>query len=502
MQAEALQRFLSASPAVHLLRSPNAAWILAFLHQRFKQDATITRGHSELVAELRDYLEAQTAEPSELGTATERAEAYLATWCSATTGWLRRVFDDSHDEPIYELTQETEMVLAFVSKAIQEHPLVSTQSRLRSIVHLLEEVSSRGSPDPKRRVEQLLRQRAEIDRELQGLQEEPTRFHVDASAIREQFTLAVQQLEQLKSEFRAVENRFKSITREVQDKILSSDETRGGILEFALDSEELLKKSDQGRSFFEFLKTVHAPQSQQRIMELVRQLHDLEALSGHHQELESIRSMVPTLLAEAEKVLRTTQHLSTVLRRLLDTRSTRHHRQLANLLRDIRGLAVNLNQRRPNEIGMELEVDLEIQSPMDRGFWSQTEPFAEVELHPAVAGAEEQALAIERLASLERIDWQAMRRNVTMATQRRGRTTLDELLHDYPIQSGVVELLGYLQIAHDDGHWIQREQIVEIQSVWDGSRARALRLPRITFLPVDERRRARQKQSASLEMIP
>lgn len=53
--------------------------------------------------------------------------------------------------------------------------------------------------------------------------------------------------------------------------------------------------------------------------------------------------------------------------------------------------------------------------------------------------------------------------------------TIQALLDRFPIQTGSVELLGYLQIAHEDGHEIDRSQSIELFADWEGSRARVLR---------------------------
>ena len=84
---------------------------------------------------------------------------------------------------------------------------------------------------------------------MQRIRIAPDAGKMSSTQVKERFVLASQQLQQLRSEFRAVEDRFKAITRGVQQKILSADDSRGDILQFALDSEDMLKHGDQGRSF-------------------------------------------------------------------------------------------------------------------------------------------------------------------------------------------------------------------------------------------------------------
>ena len=509
MQIASLQRFFDSSPAMHLLRSPYAAWIVAFLHRQFKSSGQITWLHSALAAQLETTLHELQGESSGAPLARLSGEAYLNNWSSGDCRWLKRFIDESHSEPVYQLTPDAELALAFVSKATRAATFVGTQSHLRSILGLLQEVVDEALPEVDAdtlaaRIARVECEREALDRKLQQLRhaqavdgnvagrsasrelrtsdaERGTTLPERAHRMRSQFDLAVAQFEQLKSEFRGVEEHFKSITRGVQQRLLQTQDSRGAILEFALDAEDLLKSSDQGRSFAEFLKLVHDPASQTHLTELVRQLTQLESLADRHEELQSIRAMLPTLLAEAEKILRTTQHLSLTLRRLLDARSNRHHRQLAQLLRDIRAAASGHSETPPLDVGLEIEVELEIQLPMDRPWWSTPDPFAEVDWQLAASDPLEHAEALQQLVALQRIDWQTMRRNITLVLKSHSETTIEALLQRFPIQTGTVELLGYLQIAHEDGHEIDRSQSIELTTRWEGSQTRVFRMPRVVF---------------------
>lgn len=495
-QAELLQKFFASSPAVRLIRSPHAFWIVDFLYQQFKVSGQITRSHAELAVELDNYLDGLSKEKileDGKSDSREKADTYLSSWCSGSVGWLKRFVEEESTEPTYQLTSEFEKALAFVQRASKEVGFIGTESRLRSILDTLGNIVSGVSEDPAERLKQLEQQKAEIEFEIARLKAAPSGAQLNATQVRERFHLALQQLQQLKSEFRAVEDRFKSITRGVQQKILAAADSRGDILQFALDSEDTLKQGDQGQSFFEFLKLLHSPDNQDRINGLVEKLEEIESIAERDEELAELRTMVPTLIAEAEKILRTTQNLSKALRRLLDSRSTRHHQQLAHVLRDTLGAAASRSENPPADLGIEVEVDLEIQCPMDRPFWTATDPFDEVVLQTVDADPKEQANTLEQLASLERLDWQLMRQNIAKLTSQE-ETSLERLIEQYPIQSGAIELLGYLQIAHDDGHRIDRTQCIEIPAAKTGKLGRGLRIPNVVFLPKKSRGRSVAKK--------
>jgi hypothetical protein len=59
---------------------------------------------------------------------------------------------------------------------------------------------------------------------------------------------------------------------------------------------------------------------------------------------------------------------------------------------------------------------------------------------------------------MQRLDWGAMRASVDELTAREPSVSLPRLLELHPPRSGVVEVLGYVQIASDDDHVVIEEE--------------------------------------------
>ncbi len=89
------------------------------------------------------------------------------------------------------------------------------------------------------------------------------------------------------------------------------------------------------------------------------------------------------------------------------------------------------------------------------------------------------------LAMMQRLDWRGMRASVQAAVARDGSLTLGNLLAEHPPTAGVVEVLGYLQIARDDGHIISRDANEEILVPPRNRNGRAVlvTVPLIQFIP-------------------
>jgi hypothetical protein len=195
--------------------------------------------------------------------------------------------------------------------------------------------------------------------------------------------------------------------------------------------------------------------------------------------------MVPALLAEADKVMRTTARLSSTLRRLLDARAAADRIRLASVLRDIRQAAMRLGEA-PSDASIQLEVDAEIDlaSPMARTFWSPAQTFTDQAATQHEFDADHVMQMAAAFARLQRLDFRKMRSKIREATFEGRNLPMTELVEKYPIQAGIVELLGYLQIAHDDGHRIDTSRSDKI--VVHDSRANlpmVVSIPHVTFVP-------------------
>ncbi len=247
MRRESIRAFFDASPTARLLRSDFAPWVVDFLNRTFKSGEAISIGQAELRSRLSLYQEElHETEPELL---TGPPERYLTQWADA--GWLQRFLESSSIEPQFQLTRYAEAAIRFVDTSVSNaSSLVGTESRLRLVIETLEDIVRGASADPDRRLNYLREQRQAIDDEIAAIESGKSVQVYRPSQIRERFQTAVNLLKDLQSDFRAVEERFQIIAREVQQLQASGNDSRGGILGYALDAEDMLKTQDEGISFY------------------------------------------------------------------------------------------------------------------------------------------------------------------------------------------------------------------------------------------------------------
>lgn len=490
MRRESLRAFFDASPTAKLLRSDLAPFVLDFLNRVFKLGESITIGQADLKSRLLLFQEEiHETEPTLL---SGPPDGYLTKWTDS--GWLKRFRSASSNESQYQLTPFTEEAIRFVDSAISRTgELVGTESRLRLVIETIEDIVRGASADPQERLAYLKAQRDEIDSQIEAIESGKSVQVYRDSQIREKFQIAVDQLLRLQSDFRAVEERFQVIARQVQQRQSQGTGTPGSILGFALDSEDLLKMQDEGISFFAFVNFLYAPAQQESLMKSIREVQRLVALADQNESLSRVRRMVPSLMAEADKVIRTTARLSSTLRRLLDVEATAERLRLANVLKDIRHAALQLNEQSDalklrESIELQIESEMEIRSPFSRSFWTPTQSFRAAQAQEHHYSLEQAKTIATAFSKLKRLDLKKLRKTIRqwVSSGNTGTlgTMLTDLIHSDSLRDGVVELLGYIQIAHDDGHPIDSlltETIILPDSL-DSRKTLRVTIPRVSII--------------------
>jgi Protein of unknown function (DUF3375) len=480
MNPNDLQVQFETSPAIRLLQARNAPWVVGFLYERFKKSHAITIPHSELLSALKLYQERLLEEG--IDGLRDKPDEYLRDWTSPDKRWLHRFLESGRDEPMYQLTSHSETVIEFLQRAVQQDlTFVGTESRLRVVMQALEQLLVGASDDRELRLQHLREQQDRIAHEIEEIERHGRIETFAPTRIREQFSLAVRMLRELQGDFRAVEEKFKVITRQVQQGQVKGLDSRGGILADALGAEDELKQQDQGISFFEFVKFIQSPQQQDKLQTVIRQLLKLEVLADQSAGLETIRYMVKQLLDEAEQVLRTTRRLSASLRRLLDRRTSDERQRVAELLRQIRVLVTAMSDQPPRQIGIDVDDALEMAAPLSRTNWSPQSQFEQVDLAEQIVDEALRRELFRKFQQMRPIPWNAMRQRIRLAIERHGQCTLGQLLEDERAQ-GLMDVIGYVQIACDDGHLIcgDAEEAITLTDCHRGQRA--VKIPLITFV--------------------
>lgn len=481
--------------AWRLLAADQAAFIVSFFEREFLRPGRRAIPEAELLRDLEAYLgEVQQAAGESL---LRPARAYLLAWADAEHGWLTR-FHGADDVPCYDLTAAAEQAVGFVRSLTREEVL-GTESRLRTVVSLLDEIAEDRDEDAGRREQRLLARRAEIDAELSELRRTgKVRPRLTVGQVRERYQQARETAAGIVRDFRALEEEFSALERGLMQEVVTWQEGKGELLRRVFAQGDVIRESPQGRSFALFWQFLMQPEEQTSLARLleevarVPELKDLAAVDGARLE-----DLPRTWIRGAAAVQQTIAQLSRQLRRYVDERFLTQERAIFRRIQSLEGAAMAVREAPPQ--GEFLAIDLPraaVNLPLDRRLFQP--PFRLRLRDHALAGGEQAAgaargrEALGRALSQPHVDRRALRGYIEEARVAAGgrAVTLTEVLARHPLTQGLSELLAYFVLAgRQAGAGKRARQAAPLTSLsyeQEGHHLRA-RCEEVIFYPAEEK---------------
>ena len=472
MQFDEIVAVRRTSAAWRLLRADNAPLVLSFFGKVFVDDNVREISESALIALLDDELYTLNRKLSE-GTYPRSPKAYLDDWSAAETGWLRKYYVLESDEPHYDATPAVERAVAWV-RSLRDREFVGTESRLNTVLDLLRQIVYGTNDDPEIRLAELRRRRAVLDAEIAAAERGDAGVP-DPAARRDRYQQFADTARALLADFREVEQNFRSLDRQMRERIATWRGTKGELLDEVVGGRNLIADSDQGRSFQAFYDLLLSADRLDELDELVRNAQagvadsDARLANIHHDWLDA-----------GTRAQDTVRRLSEQLRRFLDDQAWLENRRVMDLLRNIESSAYSLRDL-PHD-GFEHEIDSPtptVNLPMERPLYR---PTATVEV--ASDGVEEGEVDGTSDALFEQIhvDPAPLIDGVRRLLRRRDQVTLADVLAERPLEQGLAELVTYLSLTDEDFAKIFDETTEESVS-WtdDDGRRRTARVARVVY---------------------
>ena len=472
------------NPAWRFLRADHAPLAAAFLHTAFVQPNNRVLAESELAEALEDELFKLR---ERLGQASfpRSAVEYLNEWADPAKEWLRKFYPPNSDEPHYDLTPATEKAIAWLGSLTQRESgeFVGTESRLLTLVDLLEQIRTGSETDPDERIADLRRRKAEIESQIERIQAGELPM-LDETKIRDRFQQFVQMSRDLLADFREVEQNFRKLDREVRERITLWKGPKNELLDDILERRDAIADSDQGRSFQAFWDFLMSSERREELSENLQRVMSLPAVAGMNSDAR-MRRIHYDWQDAGEHTLSTVRQLSQQLRRFVDDRVFLENRRIMDLLQSVEENAVALRNRPPEGAVMEVDgLAAEFGLPFERPWFSAPRKplIADVELEDGDEDLDTAALFAQVVVDKERLA-----RHVRRALQDRSQITLRELCATQPLEQGLAELLAYLQLSVDEFRATVDEETIETVS-WQGESAggavvtRSARVPRVIFV--------------------
>ena len=463
-------------PAWRLLAAKHAPLVISFLHQAFIEPNLRTLSEAELIARLEDTLYAINA-GVETPLYPKSAVEYLKDWADDDKGWLRRFYPKESDEPHFDLTAVVEAAMEWL-KSLQQSHFVGTESRLRTIFQLLQQMVQGAETDPGVRIRELESQKQQLDQEITDIRDGRIEL-ISPVALKERYLQVDQTARALLSDFRQLEQNFRDLDRDVREQITTWEGSKGELLEQIFGDRDVISDSDQGKSFHAFWDFLMSPAKQEELSELLQQVIEMEAVQSLNPDHRLLRIHYDWLEA-GETAQRTVAGVSSQLRKYLDDQAWLENRRIMDIIRGIEQKALAVRNQPPPDHFMELDQMRPAITPvMDRPlFTPPVRPVIEQQVLLEGRDNSDPGVLFDQIY----VDRERLQKHIQRGLQNQDQISLSELVQSQPLEQGLAELVTYLELAADDPRAvIDEQQRFEISWRDSEGKTKLAKTPRVIY---------------------
>jgi len=440
-----LLEILDNSPSVAILRSQNRRFIFEFLIKTFKNDQN-TLTFEQLKYKLADYLEYKGREQTS-ATYEEKAVGFIDDWVKDR---FLNNYDNGNGELFYELSADTEKAIDWLM-TLQKKAFIGTESRFLDIFNQLKELVEFTNEDREKRLEILkIRQRA-LQKEIDDLEKGENVKVFQEFEIIPRFQNLTRSAKELLSDFKEVEKNFSTITKEIYQKHIDTNQSKSDILTFTFDALDQLKDSNQGKSFYAFWDFLMNQSLQEQWGKLVDALYETLEEKGIEENDPFLRKIKKYLHLAGAKVHDANDKLAEKLSRVIKDRTYSQRKAIDQSLRRITSLLSQIHSTDEMpvfsiNVDGKPSIDLPFERKLTRDLGSETDFDVDVVL---ADNDLPQLTDISQIFSQQYVDKGKLRENIEVLLAKTSQVTLREVITQYGLNQGLPEVLGYLDIVKE-----------------------------------------------------
>jgi hypothetical protein len=456
----AIDSLYQASLILRLLCAKNAPLVLGFFHEAFKERNQHSIAEEELELLLDRHLAEHVVPDGEMP-AENRAKSYLNLWCSDGYCYIRKRFDEEQQCFVYQLTRHSEKALQWLHELLTGEKLAhtTTESRFSRIFSEMQMLAQQTKEDPQARLRTLLAQREIIDAEIMDVRATGRVKTLEPTQVKDRLIDLEQMVEAFLADFRSIEDRFKEQASEIHEIYLERGRSKGDIVAHALDADDSLRNSEQGKSYYGFRALIRSMESREALARAIDDVAKLAAQAGLGDRV--FVTLMERLLLQVTVVQESYQKIAGQLRRVVEESVSQDSHLLMEWIAEIKQRALALRDNPPiaDEEGTFIQVDEGIAwaNLMEVGFHEKkdTSRFSPVQTE-GEDDTDDVKSALRKIG--KPLDLEGYRRKIIGLLETREQVALKQVLAQYPLEDGAVDLVGYLCVAAENAHHLIDEQ--------------------------------------------
>lgn len=441
-----LERARKMDTAWKFLSSNNAPFAGSFFYRVFIAQDRRSIDYPELQSLLEDYLY-ELKETLQDRAPRAQAKEYLESWSRGETPFLSQRYRRDSEVPEVDLTAGAEKAIRWLEK-LKGREFVGTESRLLSIFETLQDLADKTQTDQKKVLERLEEKKSEIELQIDKVKSGEVITHSEVQ-VKERLFQLEDLMRELLSDFRAVEENFRSLDRDVRERAILTEKLKGEFISDVFQGQDTIDGSDQGKSFKTFWEII----LQHDITETFRE--KIENILAKEEAYElgdqtTIRDFYHSLLMAGMKIKRVQDQLTSQLRKFLDDQSLLEGKRVKELSDDIEKLAASLAKKpiKGNFAFLDQtspQLNLETSRPL-----YQFQDTVDLKT-PEIQGtdAEEEKLSLNALFNVKKVDERRLKDHIQKALGQKSQVTLKDITQTFPIQQGLAEVVTYLKLASE-----------------------------------------------------
>ncbi len=479
----AIYRRLRAQPLWRLLASNNGPTVMSLL-QTHLYETERSLPASIFIERITRDLEALRAQGEDF---PQTAQAYVSAWLGE--GYLIRRFLPGATEEEYELSTPSIEAIRFVSNLIQPHS-AATETRLALVIQALVQLAEDTDTDQNRRIDRLIAERARIDKEISAIHKGQMRILPHSAALertREIISLA----DDLSGDFHRVRDQFEQLNRELREKIVDNEGSRGDVLNALFAGIDLISESESGKTFSAFWRLLTDPEQAAILDQALDNVLSREFASELDvKDRRFLLRLMRNLLEQGGAVHEVLQTFARSLKHFVQSREYLEQRRLNQLLRDAQRAALELKDK--IALTNSLQYNLELTSSRLRSFsqWMLYDP----SLQAKPSQMREGDLPTIDLHSIgawvaqSEIDFRTLQTHIDAILENYSQASIADILHRFPASQGLGSIIGLLALGSKQG--IKGDTHETVSWIGNDNSQRSARIPKIFFLKEHTHERA------------
>jgi len=454
-KALAAYRQMRQQPLWRLLAAANGPTVIALLQ------AHLYESERSLPASIfHERIERELERLRNLGEDwPQTAQQYAASWLG--DGYLERRFPPGSKEEEYELATSTVETIRFISSLAKPHS-AATESRLGLVIDALAKLSDDTDTDKRRRVARLRAEQERIEREIADIEQGKAVILPEAAALertREIIALA----DNLAGDFRRVRDQFEQLNRELRERIMDNDGSRGEVLDSLFAGIDLISESDAGRTFSAFWRLLTDPVQSATLEDALDQLMSREFVAAlDPAERKFLLRLTRTLLEQGGIVHEVLQSFARSLKHFVQSREFMEQRRLTQLLRSAQRSALALKEEVKATDTLNYTLGLTSSRLSSLSQWVLHDPALQAlpdRMNEASAPPIDLA-AIGELVAQSEIDFRTLAANIQSMLETRSQCSIADILSAFPAPQGLGSVIGLMSLGSRYGMVAQSSETV------------------------------------------